>query len=44
LKTYKKQGVELSKEWMSCLVDIGNHPNKKTRLASLQNNIKIIRL
>ena len=40
LKTFKKQGVELSKEWISCMVDSGKHSNKKTRLASLRNKIK----
>jgi hypothetical protein len=40
LKTFKKQGVELSKEWISCMVDSGKHLNKKTRLASLRNKIK----
>jgi hypothetical protein len=40
LITYKKQGAELSKKWMSCLVDSGYHLNKKTRLASLRNKIK----
>ncbi|XP_050058213.1 E3 SUMO-protein ligase KIAA1586-like isoform X2 [Aphis gossypii] len=40
LKTFKKQGVELSKEWISCLIDSGKHLNKKTQLASLRNKIK----
>ncbi|CAI6367147.1 unnamed protein product [Macrosiphum euphorbiae] len=40
LKTVKKRGVEISKEWSMCTVDEGNHLKKQTRLANLRNKVK----
>lgn len=40
LKTFKKQGVDISKEWSNCEIDCGKNPNKQTQLSNLRNKIK----
>lgn len=40
LKTIKKRGVEISKEWSMCTVNEGDHTSKQTRLANIRNKIK----
>lgn len=40
IKTVKKRGIEISKEWSMCTIDEGNHPMKPTRLANIRNKVK----
>lgn len=40
LKTIKRRGVEISKEWSMCTVNEGDHTSKQTRMANIRTKFK----